>query len=214
VSIGNFLHGPNRDAVQYLKSTIWPLIRARLPKAELRVYGAYPDTASQNFHNKKEGFLVMGRAESAVEVMSAARICLAPLRYGAGQKGKLVLAMECGTPSLTTHVGAEAMYDTPSWPGFLSDDPLAFAEAAVKYYSDVSAWSQARDTAKRLLNSFYSPQNHLPRFHEKITLLLSDLPAHRLNNFTGFMLQQNERQSTRYMALWIESKNKSTDTNA
>jgi hypothetical protein len=65
ISIGNFRHAPNWDAVLQLKTDIWPKIRKRLPKAELHIYGAYPPPKATQLHNAKEGFLVKGWAENA-----------------------------------------------------------------------------------------------------------------------------------------------------
>ena len=93
ISIGNFRHGPNWDAVLFLKQSIWPLIRKLLPQAELHIYGAYPPPKATQLHNPKQGFLVKGWTEDAKQVMQQARVCLAPLRFGAGIKGKLAEAM-------------------------------------------------------------------------------------------------------------------------
>ena len=80
ISIGNFRHEPNWDAVLFLKQHIWPLIRKQLPKAELHIYGAYPPPKATQLHNPKQGFLVKGWAEDAKQVMQQARVCLAELK--------------------------------------------------------------------------------------------------------------------------------------
>lgn len=95
-----------------MKHSLWPLIRRQLPGAQLHIYGAYTPPKATALHNPAQGFHVMNWAEDALQVMTAARICLAPLRFGAGIKGKLADAMvACGTPNITTPVGAEAMGD-------------------------------------------------------------------------------------------------------
>src|SRR5690606_30647253 len=76
ISIGNFLHAPNWDAVLLLKETVWPLIRAQLPRAQLLVYGAYTPQKAVNLHNPAQGFNVMGWAADAPAVMRGARVCL------------------------------------------------------------------------------------------------------------------------------------------
>ena len=119
ITIGNFMHEPNWNAVLYLKQEVWPLIRKELPTAELHVYGSYSSQKVEALHNQKEGFYIKGRAADAYEVVSKAKVCLAPLRFGAGMKGKLVEAMQCGTPSVTTSIGAEGMHGRQSahlWP--------------------------------------------------------------------------------------------------
>ena len=90
VTIGNFLHAPNRDMVLYLKKEIWSVLRKKLPKAVMHVYGSYAKENSLQLNQPKEKFFVHGRAESASEVISKARILLAPLRFGAGLKGKFI----------------------------------------------------------------------------------------------------------------------------
>ena len=93
ISIGNFRHPPNWDSVLWLKQQIWPLIRKQLPKAELFICGAYPPPKATDLHDEKTGFLVKGWVDDAMVVMQSARVCLAPLRFGAGIKGKLAEAM-------------------------------------------------------------------------------------------------------------------------
>ena len=84
ITIGNFRHEPNWDSVLWLKHQLWPMIRAQLPQAELHIYGAYPPPKATQLHNAKEGFHIKGWAADAQAVMQAARVCLAPLRFGAG----------------------------------------------------------------------------------------------------------------------------------
>ncbi len=117
MTIGNFKHAPNWDSVQYLRTEIWPLIRNQMPSAEMCVYGAYPTDEAQSLHQPDTGFFIEGRAEDAKSVMKKARICLAPLRFGAGLKGKLAEAMQCGTPNVTTPIGAEGMAGEMEWSG-------------------------------------------------------------------------------------------------
>ncbi|WP_227874979.1 glycosyltransferase [Oceanisphaera profunda] len=77
MTIGNFRHAPNWDAVLYLQQ-IWPLIRQQLPQAELHIYGSYPPPKATALHNPKAGFLIKGWADDAFVVMEQARVCLAP----------------------------------------------------------------------------------------------------------------------------------------
>jgi len=125
ISIGNFRHAPNWDAVLSLKKDLWPRIRKELPEAELHVYGAYTPPKAKQLHNAAEGFLVKGWAEDSKEVMSSARVCLAPLRFGAGLKGKLVEAMCCGAPSVTTTVGAEGIQGDCVWKERFDQEEIA-----------------------------------------------------------------------------------------
>ncbi|MEE9681112.1 glycosyltransferase [Pseudomonas moraviensis] len=212
LSIGNFRHAPNWDAVLWMKTTLWPLIRARLPRAQLHIYGAYTPPKATALHNPAQGFHIMDWAEDALEVMSAARVCLAPLRFGAGIKGKLVDAMLCGTPSVTTPIGAEAMHSDAPWPGAVALDANTFAEQAVQLYEDPARWQQAQIQASALLQQRYQRSVHGPRLINRIADCRQHLAQLRNDNFTGAMLRHHTLKSTQYMAQWIEAKNQLNPT--
>lgn len=208
VFIGNFLHEPNWNAVQYLKETIWPLIKKQLPEAILNVYGAYPSQKVLQLNNVKEGFLIQGRAENANALVQKARVVLAPLRFGAGIKGKLLEAMQCGTPNVTTAIGAESMQGNLEWNGFVEDNPEAFAEQAVQLYQEKEIWLQAQKRGIEIIKKRYLKNLFEDDFAKQIQFLLSNKKEHRLNNFMGELLQHHTLKSTKYMSKWIEEKNK------
>jgi len=206
--IGNFLHEPNWNAVQYLKETIWPLIRMQLPKAVLEIYGAYPSQKVFQLHNEKEGFLIRGRAENAKEVISNTRVLLAPLRFGAGIKGKLLEAMQYGTPTITTSIGKESMHGTLDWNGIIEDEPQQFADVAVQLYQEESLWLQSQENGFAIVKQRYLKELFEVEFAKQVSLLKLNLKKHRQNNFLGQMLSHHTMQSTKYMSRWIEEKNK------
>lgn len=208
ITIGNFRHEPNWNAVLYLKETIWPLIRKQLPKAEMHVYGSYVTAKATQLNNSKEGFLIKGRVENAKEVIKNAKILLAPLRFGAGIKGKLTDAMECGTPSITTSIGAEAMHGNLDWNGIITDNPQDFAKAAVSLYLEKEKWELAQKNGIKIINACYNKTQFGTLFIEKIKATQNDLENHRMANFIGEMLQHQTMKSTKYMSKWIEEKNK------
>ena len=209
VIIGNFYHEPNWNAVQYLKETIWPLIKKQLPEAVLNVYGAYPTQKVLQLYNLKEGFLIRGRSESAFEVVQNTRVVLAPLRFGAGIKGKLLEAMQCGTPSVTTSIGAESMQGNLEWNGFVEDNAALFADKAVQLYQDKELWLQAQENGIRIIKQRYLRESFEENFAKQIVFLIANLKQHRLNNFMGELLQHHTLRSTKYMSKWIEEKNRS-----
>ncbi len=208
LSIGNFLHEPNWDAVLFLKQFIWPLIRKQLPKAEIHIYGAYPSKKVFDLNNLKEGFLIKGRADSVERVMKKTKVCLAPLRFGAGIKGKLIDAMQFGVPSVTTDIGAEAMHGEFPWNGIIANQPHKFAEAAVELYTNEIKWQQAGENGAQILNNFFLKSNHSDLLIDKLLFLKNQLKSHRLSNFIGEMLMHHTVMGTKYMSLWIEAKNK------
>jgi len=206
MTIGNFRHAPNWDAVLQLEK-IWPQIRKQLPEAELHIYGSYPPPKAMALNNPKKGFLIKGRAGNAIEVMQAYRICLAPLMFGAGIKGKLLDAMISQTPSITTPVGSEGMHEKEKWPGIVVDGLSQFAEAAVDLYKHEQPWLQAQHDCAVLLKSRYDGATLGTGLIAKIVSVYASLPQHRLNNFTGAMLKHHSMMSTRYMSKWIAVKN-------
>jgi glycosyltransferase involved in cell wall biosynthesis len=210
IFIGNFLHEPNWNAVQYLKETIWPLIRNQMPEAVLQIYGAYPSQKVLQLHQPKQGFHIMGRADDAQEVVRNARMVLAPLRFGAGIKGKLVEAMQCGTPSITTTIGAESMCGDLPWNGFIADEPQVFATIAVELYHDKMIWQNAQENGFEIIEKSYLKSLFVVDFVEHILKVQTNLKQHRLHNFMGAVLQHHTLTSTKYMSRWIEEKNRKT----
>lgn len=208
IFIGNFLHEPNWDCVKYLSDTIWPLIYQKLPNAKLLVYGAYPTQKVLELHKPKQQFYIMGRATDAFEVIKNAKVVLAPLRFGAGIKGKLLEAMQCGTPSVTTSIGAEAMAGNLNWNGFVKDHPSEFATAAIQVYEEKQLWQQCQENGFIILDQRYKKSIFEKGFIAKINSLLDNLKEHRNHNFIGAILQHHLASSTKYMSKWIEEKNK------
>ncbi len=208
VSIGNFRHAPNWDAVLWLKQSIWPLIRKQLPTAELHIYGAYPPPKATALNAPKQGFHVLGWVKDANLAMQQARVCLAPLRFGAGIKGKLAEAMLNGTPNVTTPVGAEAMADGMDWAGFIAESPETIATAAVKLYQDGELWQQHQQQGFSIIKAKYDRVQLSLKLAKAVQYQLENLTTIRNNNFIGAMLRHHSHKSTQYMAQWIEAKNK------
>lgn len=208
VSIGNFLHAPNVDATMQLKKYSWKLIREKIPSAEIHIYGAYPTQQVLQFNNKQEGFYVHGFVEDAAEVLENSRVLLAPLRFGAGIKGKLTSAMQCGTPSVTTSIGAEGMCCQLPWNGFIEDQVEDFVDKAVALYTNEKLWNQAQQHGIEIINTMYDKELLENKFLKLIQQVSLNLEQHRNNNFTGKMLLHHSLQSTKYMSKWIQEKNK------
>jgi glycosyltransferase involved in cell wall biosynthesis len=207
VFIGNFFHKPNIDAVLTLKNEIWGKIKAALPEAEIHIYGAYANQQIHQLHNKKEGFIIKGFANNAKEVVEKAKVVLAPLRFGAGIKGKLTEAMICGTPSVTSKIGAEGMHINLPWNGFIEDDFNTFSEKAIQLFSDKKVWEISQKNGIKIINKIYDKVILSPLFINRITEIQQNLEPHRTQNFLGSLLQHQTLQSTKYMSKWIESKN-------
>ncbi len=209
VSIGNFFHAPNLDAVKILKKQLWLPIRKSLPHAKLNIYGAYIPQQVLEMHDEKTGFIVHGRAENAKTVIENSKVLLAPLRFGAGLKGKLLDAMESGTPTITTSIGAEGMIYQDKWNGMIADNPEAFIDDAIELYTNQKLWESSQKIGIEIIRNVFSTAVHEEKLIEKINELsdLSNKEIHRRKNFMGSMLMHHTAQGTRYMSKWIELKN-------
>jgi hypothetical protein len=214
VTIGNLLHAPNVDALLYLKKEIWPLIRKELPEALMLCYGSYAPQQILELHDEAEGFLIKGWAPKVSDVFLYGRVCLAPLRFGAGLKGKLLDAMVYGIPSVTTPIGAEGMHGTLPFAGSVTHDPIAFAKASVALYNNKINWLQAQQNGFQILAQGFQKSEYVSEFIEIISRLQKDLSKHRTDHFIGQVLQHQSLQSTKYLSKWIEAKNTSASRQA
>ncbi len=208
ICIGNLRHAPNIDAVLYLKEKIWPLINKTLPEVQMHIYGAYAPQKIDQLHDPKSGFHIKGRAPNAEEVVINARVSLVPLRFGAGLKGKLTEAMICGTPSVTTKVGAEGIIssmDMP-WSGRVTDDAVEFAAAAMELYTSEKKWTIAQNNGFKIINSRFLKEKFYNVFTEHLNLIFKNLHSHRKQNFVGAMLMHHRMKSTYYLSKYIETK--------
>jgi glycosyltransferase involved in cell wall biosynthesis len=216
VSIGNFRHEPNWQSVLWLKQQIWPLIRARLPTAELHIYGAYPPPKATALHAPKQGFFIKGWADNAHQVLQQARVCLAPLQFGAGLKGKFIDAMQTGTPSVTTAIGAEGMCansntgeaSSAGFAGLLAESPDELAAAAVLLHQDQNLWQEKQQLGFQVLQQNFARTTLQPAIWQQLETVRQQLPSHRGQHFYGAMLRFHHHRSTRFMGQWIEAKTK------
>ncbi|WP_258929418.1 glycosyltransferase [Flavobacterium davisii] len=207
VFIGNFLHEPNYDAVVQLK-TIWKEIRKELPTVNLTIYGAYASSKINQMNNEKEGFCIRGRASCVYEILEQSKVLLAPLRFGAGIKGKLLEAMVVNTPSVTTSIGAEGISTPKYWNGYVTNDMNDFVKKAINLYKEKQIWDKACKEGERIIFTKFKKELYEQLFKELILKIKEDINHHRNQNFIGKLLLQNQFAATKYMSKWIEEKNK------
>ena len=206
IFIGNFIHEPNYDAVLQLK-TFWKEIKKQLPDSSLNIYGAYPSQKVLQLHNEKEGFLIKGRADNALTEIEKARVLLAPLRFGAGIKGKLLEAMVTGTPSITTTIGQEGI-SNGIWNGYIENDLKEIPKKAVMLYTDENLWKSSQQIGYQILDTRFNIAYYENDFFKHLETLFENLEVHRKNNFIGNLLYLNQFASTKYLSKWIEEKNR------
>ncbi|MDR3606543.1 MAG: glycosyltransferase family 4 protein [Oligoflexia bacterium] len=205
-TIGNFRHPPNADGNRWLKKEIWPRIRAALPGAEMHIYGAYPSRADMDLSDPSQGFFVEGPAKDALEALKKHRVLLAPLRFGAGIKGKIADAWRAGMPVTTTPIGAEGMSQDDLFGGSVATTPEDFARKAVFLHESEREWGFARALGSKILGSKLEGVALENAFIERLLKIQGRLKAHRSGNFIGGLLAQQAFQGTKYFSKWIEAK--------
>jgi hypothetical protein len=205
ILIGSFLHPPNLDAARWCKAEIWPLIRQQLPEAELHCYGSYGDRYAAELHAPKNGFHFKGRAEDALATMSLYRVNLAPLRYGAGLKGKVFDGFQTGTPTIMTPIAAEGICMKLDWAHSAAED---FATAALELYREPEAWRIRQFEEHALCQDRFNSAHWLSRLATIIQCVIGEKVQRRKQNFIGQMLCHHQHRSTEFMSRWIEYKNK------
>lgn len=137
--VGGYRHPPNVDAALWLVREIHPLIRARRPDIVLHLIGS---DAPPNILALRDidGVRVHGHVPDLAPYMDGCRIGLAPLRYGAGVKGKINLSMAHGQPVVATAAAVEGMHLRDGIDVLVADDAQAFADAVLRLYDDATLW--------------------------------------------------------------------------
>ena len=139
VFVGGFRHPPNVDAVSWFAAEVLPLVHERLPDVAFHCIGAEPPPAVAALASR-QGVVVHGHVPDITPYMDGARIALAPLRFGAGVKGKINLSMAHGQPVVATSCAVEGMHLQAGEDVLVADTAEAFAEAIVRLYGDESLW--------------------------------------------------------------------------
>jgi len=154
--LASFGHPPNTDAALYFAESVLPLIRGRMPEAEFVVAGRNPPPLLLDA--KDRGVTCLGFVEDVSIFYGSVDVVVAPIRYGGGIKIKVLEAMACGKPLVTTSVGAEGITETDEKPFLIADDPAAFAEAVIALLSDKERRSALGERARQVIERRFSWQ--------------------------------------------------------
>ncbi|MCC5067472.1 glycosyltransferase [Xanthomonas campestris] len=156
VFVGGFRHPPNVDAVQWFISAIFPLVRAQLPDVVFHCIGADVPAALQLLADETPGVQLHGHVPDLVPYMDTLRIAVAPLRFGAGVKGKINLSMAHGQPVVGTTCAVEGMHLHDGEDVCVADEADAFAAAIVRLYQDAELWQRLADNGLRNVAQHFS----------------------------------------------------------
>jgi len=188
---------------------IWPRIREELPEAEMYCYGAYLDKETSRLSDGANGFHVRGLAKD-LSIMYKHRVCLAPLRFGAGIKGKILDSWWHGLPVCTTPIGAEGLCDDSSDDfGGLGEADTAdkVAGDAVRLYKDRELWVDSQAYGFKIMRDKYDSDTNGESLNRLIEETYGRLHHEREADLIGSMLWHHTARSTEYFSKWIEAKN-------
>lgn len=136
--VGGFQHPPNVDAVMWFVHEVFDQVRAVLPDIRLHLVGS--NTPPEIAALASEAILVHGFVKDIDPMLSRARLSIAPLRYGAGVKGKVNMAMAHGLPVIATPCAVEGMYCQPELDVLVGESPGEYAEALLRCYQQPELW--------------------------------------------------------------------------
>ncbi len=154
IFVGGFQHPPNVDAAEWLIDDIFPRIRAALPDVCLHLIGSRMPEALRE--KVSDGVRVHGFVEDLEPFLTGCRLSVAPLRYGAGVKGKVNQAMAWGLPVVATACAAEGMFLVDGQDVLLAESSEAFAAAVVRAYTDETLWETLSDGGLANVKRYFS----------------------------------------------------------
>jgi len=154
--VGNLAHRPNEDAVHFFMQEIFPLLQSALPTFTTTIVGdnVSPEIARYNSDRVR----ITGYLPDIEPFFHTARVFVAPLRFGAGVKGKIGEAMSYGLPVVTTTVGAEGFGLQNGSDAMIVDDPVMFAEAIVRLYSEKELWESLSRNSRSHIEQNFTPK--------------------------------------------------------
>lgn len=154
VFVGGFRHPPNVDAVMSFVVHEWPRIRAQIPDARLRIIGS--EAPEEILDIAVDGVDVVGYVEDLASCLNSCRVMVAPLRFGAGVKGKIGRALGYGLPCVGTPVAMEGMGLVTGRDAIVADLGVSFVSACVDLYLDEEVWARVSQAGRRFFQQHYS----------------------------------------------------------
>jgi glycosyltransferase involved in cell wall biosynthesis len=175
VFVGTYQHPPNRDAAIYFAREVWPAFHERFPQARFLVVGACvtPDILAL----QGDGIEVLGFVKELDPVLAGCRMSVAPLRFGAGIKGKVASSLLAGVPVVASPIAVEG---TPLRDGvevLVADSPAAFAEAMARLYEDDALWLSLSAAGRDFVRREYSVGVNTARMLDVLADIGLVLPA-------------------------------------
>jgi O-antigen biosynthesis protein len=174
--VGGFYHAPNVDAVRFLVQEIFPRVRAARPDVSLDVVGA--DMPAEIRALERPGVHMVGHVRELEPWLAGWRVFVAPLRYGAGVKGKITQALSLGLPTVTTSLGAEGTGFRHGEEILIADTPGTFAAAALALYESPPQWERLSRAGQAAVEERFSISAATSRIRDDLAHVCRADPRH------------------------------------
>jgi len=152
--LGGFAHPPNVDAIKYFLREVFPIVKRKIPDAKLYVVGSNPTEEVKRLGSRD--VIVTGYVKDLSQYFENCRVFVAPLRYGAGLKGKIGESMAHGLPVVTTSIGAEGMGLEHGENALIADEPGKFARCVMMLYANEELWNRLSKNSIKHIEGKYS----------------------------------------------------------
>jgi glycosyltransferase involved in cell wall biosynthesis len=153
--VGGFRHAPNRDAARWLVEDIWPLVEPRGVDDTLAVIGSHP--GREVLALARPGVVVTGKVDDLERALASRRLTVAPLRFGAGVKGKVLTSLAHGVPCVMTTMAAEGLDLPQPLRRLVADDAASLAQLINHLLRDDAAWAEASAAGLALIGAENAP---------------------------------------------------------
>jgi glycosyltransferase involved in cell wall biosynthesis len=163
--LGGYRHSPNVDAVRYFVESIWPAVRQRIPDAKFIIAGSDMPPELAALHGR-DNIIAAGYVADLDGFFSSLRLSVAPIRYGAGIKGKVAVSLAHGVPCVVTGCAAEGMGLVDGEAVIIRDAPEEFAEQVATLYGDDQRWTRMSSAGLRFVEKTYGSELGRSRMRE------------------------------------------------
>jgi GT2 family glycosyltransferase/glycosyltransferase involved in cell wall biosynthesis len=202
VFIGGFGHLPNQDAVLYYIKEIWPLISIQLPGVKCKIVGS--EMPKEFSTLASDTVILRGYVENLHDILDDCRLSVAPLRYGAGIKGKIVSSLSFGVPCVATSIAAEGMGLEDGKNILVADTAEQFAELVVRAYTDKKLWYKLSDNGLTTVEN----RHGLNAIEEQFVRFLTDLKGIK-DNKRNEIIQKSTDVNSHFRA-YLQMTNNAT----
>jgi glycosyltransferase involved in cell wall biosynthesis len=165
--VGGFDHAPNGDAVEYMVTEIMPLLIREIPDIHLTVVGSNPSDRIRALAGER--VTIAGWVADLDPIYASTRVVVAPLRYGAGVKGKVGQALAMGVPMVTTSIGNDGMMLEPGRDIEIADNAELFAKRVIGLYGNRDAWETMSAQGLRRIDELFGRRATKKRVDSLIT---------------------------------------------